>query len=196
MSGMYPEPYHQPSQTLTMHVQPSTIETMISNPYTCLTITAAYANSSAYNQTLAPFQALGPKLSAAHNLTGPSAAYIPGTASATYCRGLGPKGNLTGADIQSAMIYGTFAYRNLYRASLQNCSHGARPSRRRREPRHEECRHNDTPILSERCRGRAWSEKSISIFRVTDPHEDKRGHNQCAHWEYEAAATISPGQAQ
>lgn len=123
MDGMYPEPYRRANQTLTMHVKPSTIETMISNPTACpklAAITAAYANSSAYNATLAPFKALQAKLSAAYNITGSSAAYIPDTASATYCHGLGLKGNLTGADIQSAMIYGTSAYHNLFRANPEN----------------------------------------------------------------------------
>jgi hypothetical protein len=63
--------------------------------------------------------ALQDKLVKAYNTTGLSGynttATLYDTASATYCHGLGLKGDLTPEDIQTAVIPGTSAYHNLYR---------------------------------------------------------------------------------
>lgn len=122
---LYPISTRPPNTTLTMHVKPSILETMISPAAaTCpklANLTAQYTASAAYKSTLSPYTSLQSTLVAAYNTS-----HVPGynttqtlydTASATYCHNLGLKGNLTADDIQLATIPGTSAYHNLFRPS-------------------------------------------------------------------------------
>ncbi|KAJ5698643.1 hypothetical protein N7462_000648 [Penicillium macrosclerotiorum] len=122
MNGFYPLDTRAPGDTLTMHVKPSAIETMVYPSSACpklAKLISAYSTSSAYEETLAPYTALQNKLVNAYNTTGLASynttqvLYDP--ASAAYCHGLGLKGNLTPEDIQTAVIPGTSLYHNLYR---------------------------------------------------------------------------------
>ncbi|CEJ56879.1 hypothetical protein PMG11_05594 [Penicillium brasilianum] len=122
MNGLYPLHTRLPGDILTMHVKPSGIETMISPSSACpklAELTTAYYSSSAYKATLAPYTALQDKLVKAYNTTGlagyNTTAALYDSASATYCHGLGLKGDLTSEDIQTAVIPGTSAYHNLFR---------------------------------------------------------------------------------
>ncbi|KAK5700995.1 hypothetical protein LTR97_005514 [Elasticomyces elasticus] len=122
MAGMYPIQYREPMQTLTMHVKPSVIEVMISNPTACpalANLTAVWTKSPEYAASLAPYSALQTKLVTAYNTSG-VAGYnttqtLYDTASATFCHGLGLKGNLTGGDIETLVIPGTASYHGLWR---------------------------------------------------------------------------------
>lgn len=107
-----------------MTVKPSVIETMLTNTAACprlAYLTSAYANSSAYAATLAPYSALQMKYVAAYNTSSVkgfnTTQALYDTASAEYCHGLGLKGNLTGADIQTGVIPGTSAYHNIFRSN-------------------------------------------------------------------------------
>lgn len=105
-----------------MHVKPSSIETMISPASACpklANLTTMYSTSPAYANTLAPYSALQNKLVKAYNTTGiagfNTTQTLFDTASATFCHGLGLKGDLTEADIQTATVPGTSLYHNLFR---------------------------------------------------------------------------------
>lgn len=107
-----------------MHVKPSVIETMISNPTACpklAVLQAAFLNSSAYAATLAPYAGLQSTIVNAYgtkNLTGCNTTQtLYDTASATYCHGLGLKGNLTAENIQTLVIPGTSSLHNIYRTN-------------------------------------------------------------------------------
>ncbi|KAF3403518.1 Counting factor 60 [Penicillium rolfsii] len=122
MNGLYPLHTRIPGDTLTMHVKPSAIETMISPSSACpklAKLISAYSSSSAYAATLAPYTALQDKLVKAYNTTGlagyNTTAGLYDSASAAYCHGLGLKGDLTPEDIQTAVIPGTSSYHNLFR---------------------------------------------------------------------------------
>ncbi|KAL2787997.1 histidine phosphatase superfamily [Aspergillus keveii] len=122
MNGLYPLDTRRAGDTLTMHVKPSAIETMITPASACpklAKLVSAYSSSPAYAATLAPYTAIQDKLVKAYNTTGVSGYNTTGalydSASATYCHGLGLKGDLTAEDIQTAVIPGTSAYHNLFR---------------------------------------------------------------------------------
>lgn len=120
--GLYPLETRATNQTLTMHVKPSSIETMIPPTSSCpklANLTSVYGTSSAYANTLSPYATLQKKLVAAYNTTGVAGfnttSTLYDTASTSFCHGLGLKPNLTAEDIQIAVIPGTSAYHNLFR---------------------------------------------------------------------------------
>jgi hypothetical protein len=124
-NGLYPLDTRPANATLTMHVKPSSIETMISPASACpklANLTAQYSVSSAYASTLESYAELQAKIVTAYNTTGVkgfnTTQTLYDTASATYCHGLGLKGNLTAADIQTATVPGTSAYHNLFRQNV------------------------------------------------------------------------------
>lgn len=125
MAGMYPPHYRAPDQTLTMHVKPSLIETKIGNTAACprlAAIMSSYTNFTEYAATLAPYGDLQEKIVAAYNTSSirgfNTTQGLYDTASAAYCHGLGLKGNLTAADIQTLTIPGTSAYHNVFRSNV------------------------------------------------------------------------------
>lgn len=120
--GLYPLSTRPANATLTMHVKPSQIETIVSPASACpklANLTASYAASPAYASTLAPHGYIQNKLVSAYNTTGiagfNTTQTLYDTASCTYCHGLGLRGNLTVDDIQVATIAGTSVYHNLFR---------------------------------------------------------------------------------
>jgi hypothetical protein len=126
-AGLYPPSTRPTNTTLTMHVRPSPIEVLISNPTACpklANLTAQYAASSAYASTLAQYNNLQTTLVNAYNTSRikgyNTTAGLFDTAAATYCAGLGLKGNLTASDIQTLVVPGTSAYHNVWRPNNPN----------------------------------------------------------------------------
>lgn len=82
-------------------------------------LTAQFVASTAYSDTLTPYATLQEKLVQAYNTIGVkgfnTTQTLYDTASATFRHGLGLKGNLTAADIQTATIPGTSSYHSFLR---------------------------------------------------------------------------------